>query len=397
MHHLAAVGQHRRLDQFVVAVDRQRLGLLVDQRLEEGEEVLGVEQRGRSGDPARHVEMADDLDVVCRGDDLAGDGALDIAAALDGEIDDHRAGLHRRDHGGRHQLRRRTAGDQRRGDDDVLLGDVLGGQRRLLGLVFLRHFLGVAAGGLGGLELLVLDGEELRAERGDLLLGGGTHVGGGDHRAEAARRGDGLQAGDADAHDEHLGGGHGAGGGHHHRHGAVVDRGAVDDRLVAGEVGLRGQHVHRLGAADARHEFHGEGGDAGLGHGGDRGVVAIGVHGGDDGRARLVALELGVGRPAHLQHDVGLGGVGSLADGGARLGEFVIGDARGGAGAGFDDHREAQPGIPLDRIGRGRDARLTGFDFLRNEDRLSHRKILSAGTGPAYSPDRNGRASVEMT
>ena len=108
------------------------------------------------------------------------------------------------DHRGRDQLRRRPARDQRGGDDDVLLGDVAGGQLGLLGLVFLRHFLGVAAGGLGLLELLVLDGEEFGAQALDLLLGGGPHVGGGDDGAEAPRRGDRLQAGDADAHDEDL-------------------------------------------------------------------------------------------------------------------------------------------------------------------------------------------------
>ena len=164
---------------------------------------------------------------------------------------------------------------------------MLGRQRRLLGLVFLRHFLGVAAGRLGRLELLVLDREEFCAERGDLLLGGGPHVGGGDDGAEAARRGDRLQPGDADAHDEDLRRRHGAGRRHHHRQRAVVFRRRVDHRLVAGEVGLAGQHVHRLRARDARHELHREGGDAGLGERLDRRVVAVGVHDGDDGGARL--------------------------------------------------------------------------------------------------------------
>src|SRR6185437_3590892 len=97
-------------------------------------------------------------------------------------------------------------------DDDVLLGDMGGDQRRLLGLVGVRHFLGVAAGGLGLLELFVLDGDEFGAKRFDLLLGGGAHVSGGDDGAEAARGGDRLQSSDADAHDEGPGGGHGAGG-----------------------------------------------------------------------------------------------------------------------------------------------------------------------------------------
>jgi len=49
------------------------------------------------------------------------------------------------------------------GDDDVLLAMGEEGTRAPAWLVFLLHFLGVAAGGLA-LELLVLDGEELAAQ-----------------------------------------------------------------------------------------------------------------------------------------------------------------------------------------------------------------------------------------
>ena len=104
----------------------------------------------------------------------------------------------------RDEPRRRAAGDQRGRDDDVLLGDMRGDERRLLGLIGVGHFLGVAAGGFGLLEFLVLDGDEFRAERLDLLLGRRTHVGRGDDRAEAPASRDRLQAGDADAHDEQL-------------------------------------------------------------------------------------------------------------------------------------------------------------------------------------------------
>ena len=102
------------------------------------------------------------------------------------------------------ELRRRAAGDERRGDDDVLLGDMRGGQRLLLFLIGRRHFLGIAARGLGLFEFLVLDGDEFGAERFDLLLGRGPHVGRGDDGAEPPRGRNGLQAGDADAHDEGL-------------------------------------------------------------------------------------------------------------------------------------------------------------------------------------------------
>ena len=162
----------------------------------------------------------------------------------------------------------------------------------LLRLVFLRHLLGVAAGGLGLPELLILDGEELRPERLDLLLDGRADVGRGDDRPEPARRRDRLEPGDADAHDEDPGGRHGAGGGHHHREGAAILGGGIEDGAVAGEVRLRGQDVHHLGPGDARHQLHGEGGDAGVRQRPDRGLVAVGVHDRDDDGAALQPAEL---------------------------------------------------------------------------------------------------------
>jgi hypothetical protein len=51
---------------------------------------------------------------------------------------------------------------------------------------------------------------------------------------------DRLEAGDADAHHEHLCGGNRAGRGHHHRESAAEGFGGLDHGTVAGEVRLRG-------------------------------------------------------------------------------------------------------------------------------------------------------------
>ena len=80
---------------------------------------------------------------------------------------------------------------------------------------------------------------------------------------------------------------------------------AVDHGAIAGEIGLRGQHVHHLRAGDARHQLHGEGGDPGVGHGLQRGLVAVGIHDGEHERAGLHGREFGRVGAADLQHDVG--------------------------------------------------------------------------------------------
>src|SRR5205823_7409059 len=94
MHDGAVPGQRRRLDDLVVPIDRERFARLVDEDLEEGVEILGIEARSGGGEPARHVAMADDFHAADLGH-LAYFRQLAIAAALDREIDDHRARPHR--------------------------------------------------------------------------------------------------------------------------------------------------------------------------------------------------------------------------------------------------------------------------------------------------------------
>ena len=205
----------------------------------------------------------------------------------------------------RDQSRRRAAGDQGGGDDDVLLDDMAGGQLGLLGLILGRHRLGVAGGGLGRLELLVLDGDEFGPEALDLLLRGRPHVGGRDHGPQPPRRGDGLQPGHARPHDEDLGRGDRARRRHHHRKALAEGVRRLDHGAVAGQIGLGRQGVHHLRPADPRHELHGEGGHARARQRRHRLLVAIRIQQGHDHRSGLQGAGLLRRRPAHLQQNVG--------------------------------------------------------------------------------------------
>src|ERR1700726_2971588 len=64
----AVLGQRGGLDQFVVPVDRERLGRLVDQGLDEREQVAGIEAGGGGRDAAGDIGVADDLDAIDLGD-----------------------------------------------------------------------------------------------------------------------------------------------------------------------------------------------------------------------------------------------------------------------------------------------------------------------------------------
>ena len=149
------------------------------------------------------------------------------------------------------------ARDVRGGDDNVggggLLGVELRGGLRLVG----GHFLGVAVLGLLGLRL---DGDELGAHRLDLLGGLGAQVSGLDDRAHGVRGADRGQASHARADDVDDGRRNLAGGGDLASEQATEGIGRLDDRAIAGDIGLGAEYVHGLCAGDARHGVHGHGG-----------------------------------------------------------------------------------------------------------------------------------------
>src|SRR3546814_15168288 len=77
-----------------------------------------LQRRGIGCQPRWHVLVADDLDAMPV-DDFAGDRALDIAALLHRQIDDHRTWPHRRDLRVGDDARCRPPRDQSGGDDAV--------------------------------------------------------------------------------------------------------------------------------------------------------------------------------------------------------------------------------------------------------------------------------------
>ncbi|MCY1533319.1 hypothetical protein D9M68_686410 [compost metagenome] len=313
--------------------------------------------------------MADDGHAVFD-HHLVGLGQRAVAALGCGQVDDHGARLHFGDGGLVQQGRSLAARNQRGGDDDIgLLGALVHG----LGLALHpggRHWTGVAADTLGAFTFFVgLEGhiDELGAEGFDLFLHRRTHVGGFDHRAQALGRGDGLQAGDAGAEDQHAGGLHGSGGGHQHRHEAWVVVGREHHRLVAGDVGLGGQHVEALGAGRTRRRFEGEGGDAAGVHARD-GLVAEGVEHADQHGACAHVVQFAIGRRHDFQHQVGAEGSGVVANGGASRDEGVIRDAGADAGPALHRHLMALAHQLLDGLGCRGNPRLPGVGFERNTD-----------------------------
>src|SRR6266542_3740007 len=110
---LPVIADERRLDDLVVASEREFAGFQVEREREKVEHVARIECRRIGGNQRGKIRRADDLHAA-DAHDLAGPRPLDVAALLDGAIDDDRAGLHRGNGIGLDELRRRTAGNQRR-------------------------------------------------------------------------------------------------------------------------------------------------------------------------------------------------------------------------------------------------------------------------------------------
>ena len=184
----------------------------------------------------------------------------------------------------------------------------------------------------------------VRAERLDLGPGLRAHVVGADHRAEPAGGADRLQAGDAGPEHQHLGRPGRAGRGDQQREEPAERRRGDQGGLVAGDVRLRGQRVHRLGPGQRpRHQVEADRGDAGLGQAPRQvGVRRAGRAGRKwPGPARSSATGR---RPAadHSDH-VGVCAQSSPGhDAGARLGVHVVAVPRAVARARLD--KDLEPG-----------------------------------------------------
>ncbi len=359
------MGEKRRLHQLFFRVNLQDFAFLIDQRFDKGDQVARIKLRGAGRDAARHVEIADNLDAIHVGN-FTGNSAFDIAAALNRQIDQHRTRAHGSDHFLRHQTRGRTARNKRRGDDDILLGDMVGNECCLFGLIVLRHFLGIAAGGFRRLELVVLDRDELRAKRGNLFLRRRANIGGGHDCTQTARGRNRLKTGNARPHDENLGGGNRARCRHHHRHGAVIDFRRIDHRLITGKIGLRRQNVHHLRAGYARHEFHRKSRNSSPGKSRHRIFMAIGVQHGEKCCARFIRFQFRIARTANFQDDIRRFGIHRRADAGTGCRKFGIGNARFLACAFFHHDIKTKRDEFLHRLRRPRNTGFVGVTLFRD-------------------------------
>ncbi|MCY1483242.1 hypothetical protein D9M68_168170 [compost metagenome] len=107
--------------------------------------------------------------------------------------------------------------------------------------------------------------------------------------------------------------------------------------LVAGDIGLRRQHVHALRTRRARRGFQRKGGDVRGGHA----RVVLGVEGiehADQHGVRLHLRQLGFVRCAHLQHQLRAQRLGGAADARARglIGAVGLAGTRAGASLQYD-------------------------------------------------------------
>ena len=160
--------------------------------------------------PAGQVRVADDGHPVLVNDPV-GLGDFAVTALFRSQIDDHAAGLHRRDHLLGDQFRRWPTRNQRRGNDDVHIFGLLGEQGHFRLDELLAHYLGVAA--FARTFLLELQHQEFAVHALDLLLDLGAGVEGAHDRAHAPGHADGGQPGDACADHQHLGRRYPSGGG----------------------------------------------------------------------------------------------------------------------------------------------------------------------------------------
>jgi hypothetical protein len=270
----------------------------------------------------------------------------------------------------------------------------------LLGRLLLgRQLAGVAAFPLRVTDRL--EDDELGAEGFGLLLGLGPDVVRLDHRAEPAGGADRLEPRDADTQDQHVRGLGGAGGGRQEREVAPERVRRDQHRLVAANVCLRAEGVHRLGPAERPRDCVEA--DRGYSllcerHGGLR--VDQRLEEADDDLAAAHDRDLVRRRLLDPQDRVRLGvELHRRDDRRAGVGVGLVRDERAGAGTGLDEDLEPGGRELAERLGYQGDAPLSGRGLLGDTDLHGHHLILGlgrdAGTSRARIPAAQpGRRSV---
>ncbi|MNF96609.1 hypothetical protein D3C84_794040 [compost metagenome] len=169
-----------------------------------------------------------------------------------------------------------------------------------------RHRASVTANADRALTLFVgfvRDVDELRTQGFNLFLHRRTYVGRFNHGTQALGGGDGLQARDTGAQNQHARGFHGARCGHQHRHEARIVMRGQQHGFIAGNVGLRREHVEALCAGCTRRGFQGERGNAALGQFGN-GFIAERVEHANQHGSTFDQGQFGVAGGDHLQNQL---------------------------------------------------------------------------------------------
>ena len=167
-----------------------------------------------------------------------------ITALLNGQIDQHRTGLHALQHFLGHQFRCRTARNKRRANHNILLGNMLSHQSLLALLIISAHLFGVTAFSLAAIIIIGFHHDKCAAQTFNLLGGSAAHISGAYNRTQTLGCGNGLQTGNTCAHHENARRRHGARRCHHHWQGAGIFRGRIKHGFITRQIGLRRQNIH---------------------------------------------------------------------------------------------------------------------------------------------------------
>src|SRR5665647_2670417 len=253
-------------------------------------------------------------------------------------------------------------------------------------------------------------GQERRTEGGDLLAGGRTDVVAGHLGAEPARGADRLESGHTRAEDQHGGGPRGAGRGDHHREVAPEGLRGDDHRAVAGDRGLRRQHVHGLRAGQrARQQVEAQGAHATIGQRRQSVGVHLCVEQADEHLSGAQLRQHPGLRATHCEEHVRL--CEDLRDGSdlrACRDVLVVVVEGSGAGCGLDQDLKSLGDQTAHRLGNQRHPVLTlrslsqrGYDHCRHctsprRDLLSHHPRLRPHDSRTFGPWRRHAPCVRL-
>lgn len=249
------MGEKSRIKKKLLRVNIKEFDLIIEKSLEKGDKVERIKMRGDGRDEERKVEIEENIEEIKVGN-LKGKRELEIEEEIKRKIEKKRKRENGRENLIRKKKRGRKERNKRSGDEDIMIGDMVGKEWGMFGMIVIRNLIGIEEGGLRRIEIVVIERDEIREKRGKMLIRRREKIGGGKEWKKKERGRNRMKKGKERKNEEKIGGGKSERWSNNNRNGEVIELRRIDKRMIKGKIGMRRKKVNKMREGYERNELN---------------------------------------------------------------------------------------------------------------------------------------------